>query len=333
MVSTLRLKSISMAMLVNLKSIDLKDLSSNSIFQSEFWAKVKAPLWQPFAFSFTIGEKRGDILILVRSFSRFFSIAYVPYGPELALDNKELVALAKALKEELPRSVFLLRFDLPYSNNLKNEKPFHLCLESVQADATVRIDLEHDYSLHSRAKRNISKTKDVFKIEIASTEQDIELWYKAYVETGLRDGFQTRSLSYIKKVLSLKGLSVSSILYLAKKDNVVMGGILNLRGREEELYLFGATIKTEEGLSPGYILQKTAMDNALQAGIKYYDMFGISGLNERGEHLKSLTLFKTAFGGQKYYRTPSFDYYFNTFLAVLYRFFERIRYSIYRKKN
>ena len=57
---------------------------------------------------------------------------------------------------------------------------------------------------------------------------------------------------------------------------------------------------------------------------------GIEGKEGRGEHLKSLTLFKTAFGGNKCYRMPTVDYYCHSLIAKAYRFFEAIRYHHYR---
>ncbi len=317
-------------MLVN--EIKVEDLSVSSIFQSEFWAKVKAPLWHPFAFSFSSGEKKSEVLVLVRTFIQLFSIAYIPFGPECKLDKTELYELSLSLKKKLPQSVILLRFDLPYLSEFEVVKPFHVCKESVQADATVIIKLDEDFSLHTRAKRNIAKTKEVFTVELA-TEDEIEAWHSAYVETGERDGFQTRSLSYIKKLMRFDTKTVKPLLYLAKQGGKVMGGILNLRGQDTELYLFGATLKSEDNLSPGYLLQYTAMSKAKDAGLKYYDMFGIEGKEGRGEHLKSLTLFKTAFGGARYYRTPTFDFYYKGLFARAYRLMENLRYSIYRKKQ
>lgn len=316
-------------MLVN--EIKVEDLATRSIFQSEFWAKVKAPLWHPFAFSFSICDKNGEVLVLVRTFINLFSIAYIPFGPEVYLEHEELVSLAKELKKRLPFSVILLRFDLPFLHGFDIKKPFYKCNESVQADATVLIKLDEDFVLHSRAKRNISKTKDAFTISLAK-EDEIDLWHKTYLETGHRDHFQCRSLSYIKKLLRTECKTVKPLLYIAKRDGKIMGGILNLRRVDTELYLFGATIKTEDGLSPGYLLQYTAMESAKEAGIKYYDMFGIEGKDGRGEHLKSLTLFKTAFGGERYYRTPTFDFFYKGVLAGFYRILENVRYSFYRKK-
>jgi lipid II:glycine glycyltransferase (peptidoglycan interpeptide bridge formation enzyme) len=319
-----------MAKLVNLTAIELRELEKCSLFQSEFWAKVKKPVWQAFAFSFSIEDRKGTVLVLVRTFCHFFSLAYIPFGPVGITDTKELKLFSKALKTKLSKKVFLLRFDLPYKVFFNLSKDFKVCKESVQAEATVQIALPQEFSLRLRAKRNINKTKAIFTVAKAESEEEILAWYECYKQTGVRDGFSTRSFSYIKKLLAIKTEFVNPILYVAKAEGKVVGGILNLRSQKEEIYLFGATLKTDEGLSPGYLMQEYAISEAIKAGVAIYDLFGIEGKEGRGEHLKSLTLFKTAFGGNKCYRMPTVDYYCHSLIAKAYRFFEAIRYHHYR---
>jgi Uncharacterized protein involved in methicillin resistance len=320
-----------MAKSAEVKQIALEDLALRSVFQSAFWAKVKSPAWHPFAFSFTIGDKSGRILVLRRTFLKVFSLGYVPFGPEENLSFDELASLSKAIKRSLGHSLFLIRYDLPFGHEAVISKPFLLCAESVQAERTVRIRLPEEFAPRERARRNIRKAEKCFTVRRAESEEDIEAWHRSYVETGRRDGFSTRSLSYVKKVMASGDDNVQPILYLAEMDGKNMGGILNLRSEGEEIYLFGATIKNEEKLSPGYLLQCHAISEAISAGVEWYDLFGIEGKDGRGAHLKSLTLFKTAFGGEVKERTASFDYPVKPVAARLYRTAERLRYRFYRR--
>ena len=55
--------------------------------------------------------------MLTRRIARLFRIAYVPFGPirDPGADRGAfLAALARSLRPQLPRSTFLLRFDLPW---------------------------------------------------------------------------------------------------------------------------------------------------------------------------------------------------------------------------
>lgn len=319
-----------MAKLVELRKIEAEKINSSSVFQSDYWAKVKFPTWKAFAFSFVVNDKKGNILILTRTFLSCFNLAYVPFAPEQDLDLEELAVLSGELKKALKIKVFLIRYDLPYGREMKIGKPFHLCSESVLAEASVLIDLPHTFCLTSRAKRNINRTKDKYRISVAKSDEEVSKWYECYKRTALRDGFQTRPFSYIKKLLNIQSDNVKPILYLSYKGEDIRGGIINLRGKGGEVYLFGATDK-DDGLSPGYLLQYHAISEAGKYNVGTYDMFGIEGKNNRGKHLESLTLFKTAFGGKKVYRTPTFDYYCNPIISRAFRFLEAIRYSFYRR--
>jgi len=313
---------------LSVKEIGLSGLRSHSPFQSEFWACAKSNSWRAQAFYV---EEKGNILVLSRTFLRRFTLSYVPFGPEGKYTEEELLSLSKELKAFLPKNTFLLRYDLPWDYpDSFNPKDFLKCKDSVQADGTVRITLKEDFKLSERAKRNLKKESDVTVSLYEGNEKEFDKWHETYVETGVRDGFTTRPKAYVKAMLGLKDKGVEPRLYIAKRGNEIVGGIFNLRTGSEEVYLYGSSKKWGKGIGPGYILQKTAMESAKEDGIKTYDMFGIPGRNS-GEHLRSLKLFKTAFGGRELYRPPSLDYPIKPILAHAYRFLEELRYRLNRK--
>lgn len=314
-----------MGLSADVKEIALSSIRQESVFQSQFWAEVKKGSWKAYAFRYESGSSEGDILVLVRRIIPFFYLAYSPFAPVIN-SREEFEEAARKITSMLNEKVFLFRVDFTYrSIPFSNGGRVRLSRYSVQPEESVVIDLTKDLRYRSRAVRNLKKEEGVEVSRWNGDEELFSAWYDSYVNTAGRDGFTARSRSYIRNLLSVESESVTPILYIARKDGVVVGGILNLRSDKEEVYLFGATLFHRQGVSAGYTLQDHAIREAQKAGVLRYDLFGT------GEgHLKKLTLFKTAFGGETVRRAPSTDYLANRTASLLYRAAEDIRFWLCR---
>lgn len=67
----------------------------------------------------------------------------------------------------------------------------------------------------------------------------------------------------------------------------------------------------------------------INEGVKSYDLFGV-GVDEKSDNLKSLTQFKSSFGGNVLTRIPTLDYPNNKLIYSLYKMVESLRFFIYR---
>lgn len=314
-----------MDQLVNLELINISELDSESVFQSPFWAYVKSPLWKAYAFKYKTMCYEGTFLILVRKLFLNLSIAYSPFCFE-RMDRDLLIEISKKIKFFIDEKLLLVRYDFDYKiNNFNFQKPLHKCKYSIQITSTVLIDLTKELEFKKRVKRNLKK-ESLINISIwNNNDEEFESWYSTYLETAKRDGFDQRSKKYIKNLLSYQGFDVKPILYLAKLDNKVVGGILNIRNKYEEIYLFGSSLFISNGISCGYSLQNYAINKAKEDGIKVYDFFGIGKGN-----LSKLTTFKTSFGGDVVNRLSSCDYYYIKGLSTIYKLIENIRFYLKR---
>lgn len=333
MLTVIRSGVISTLMDQSVKPLALDALECRSIFQSRFWAEVKKQnSWNPLAFHFSMDGYCCDVLVLARKFS-FFSIAYIPMGFTHGVSEKHLTAFASGVRKYLPSSCIILRFDLDWSCTDSIEtKKLRKCRFSVQPLGTVRIDLSQDLSFKDRVKRNLKKEEGIV-VRLWDGDEDVfSKWYDTYVHTALRDNFSTRSYDYIRSIFSLKGLDVEPRLYIAYSDGEISGGIVNLRGKNEEVYLFGSSIKHTGNISCGYVLQAEAIMRAKEDGVKVYDLFGIEGRGEENSHIASLTTFKTAFGGERTYRMPTLDYVYNP-AGHVFRIVDSIRYKLARRSR
>ena len=63
---------------LSVRRIDLAQLGDGGVFQSPFWARLKALNgWQALPVEV---EGRGTCLVLVRRIARVFTLAYIPLG-------------------------------------------------------------------------------------------------------------------------------------------------------------------------------------------------------------------------------------------------------------
>jgi lipid II:glycine glycyltransferase (peptidoglycan interpeptide bridge formation enzyme) len=324
---------------------------TGSPFQSRCWAEAKRQSgWTAYAFSVRSGDWESSLLVLVKRIVPFCRLAYVPFGPDLSgcpdggmsgcLDE-----ISSLLRHLLPKSVFAIRYDLPWDevddpNVARLEgKRFRTCEESVQPEGTVRIDLGAGYGqvasrYRERARRSLRRSsRDVSVSLWDGSDDDFDRWYAVYRETARRDGFTARSAGYLRSLLSLGGKEGGDVrcdLVLAREDGAVIGGIVVLSGGEEAVYLFGASLRDgHAGCS--HALQDFAIRSACERGYRFYDLFGIPGPMGRGSHLEGLELFKLSFGGQRYYRTPTSDYVCRALVRDVFVRAERLRYRINRR--
>ena len=65
-------------------------------------------------------------------------------------------------------------------------------------------------------------------------------------------------------------------------------------------------------------MQDYAIELCHSLGVKSYDFFGI-GREGKSDHLKSLTLFKSSFGGDAIERVPTLDFPIKTLLYKIYK--------------
>ena len=337
---------------MKLVPMDYKKMPSmSSPMQSSYWAAVKSGSgWKPYAFTIEMEGWTSSVLVLVKRLFLFSSLAYIPFGPDvfhnpLPTVGEFLVSLSKELKKVLPKSVFSIRYDLPWDEvNDPNVMyltagRFNTAKESVQPDGTVRIALQwgfHAVTLgyRDRAKRALRKSASLYQVDLWDGQSaSFRRWYETYLETARRDGFSPRPEKYLKALLSLDGKvygDVSCKLILAKEGKSIVGGLMLLMNSREAIYLYGSTLR-QDGVSPSYLLQDFAIRLACEAGCLFYDMHGIPGPKGRGEHLTSLELFKLSFGGQSYYRTPTTDYVLHFFRWKTYTVMEHFRYRMNRK--
>ena len=338
-----------------------------SFLQSDFWGAFKARFgWEALAFvaewagdetdlsqrrtsvegaEGSLGEGCQPLLVLRRSLMAGFSLAYIPWGPQLppgfpaddALRGDALKELAFALKGLLPADTAFVRFDPPWYNEGPDElppqvpQPFVRAGADIQAPDTVLVNLEEpmeDLLLRMKPKwrynARLALKKGVAVRRAAAAEAPV--FYELLKETAVRDGIAIHPLAYYQALLA-GGSSpgIDARLYLAEHEGDMLAGIVTLFRGREAVYLYGASSGKKRSLMAPYALQLKAMEDAKAAGCAVYDLFGIPPNADPSHPMAGLFLFKTGFGGRIIHRPGSWDFPCRPLVYRLFRCAESLR--------
>lgn len=327
---------------MKINAIKIDRLCTNNPFVSSFWAKLKEVNgWNSEAYSIEIEHNKFESLILIKKLIFNLYFVYIPFSPicttsDAFLDEIQIKEFLDFLISNSERKIVFIKIDLPYEydKNLKFHKPFKKNKYSIQPEASIIIDLnsnieESRKKYKKRAIRNLKKNNNQIEIkEVAFNEENINKWYQIYLETGKRDNFSVRDINYFFQMNCIKDDIKPRLIFAFDNYNNLLGGNIILINNDNAVYLFGAS-KRVDNLSPSYGLQDFTIELLNNEGVKKYDLFGI-GVDDKSENLKTLTQFKSSFGGNIVIRIPTLDYPNNKFFYSLFKIIERIRFFIYR---
>ena len=336
-----------------------------SFLQSGFWGGFKSCFgWEPLAFTVDnqfYGDSSGSapLLVLRRSLSPGFAVAYIPWGPELPPDfpaddklrGGALEELALALKALLPADTAFIRFDPPWYSEGPGTPPpqipppFVRSGADIQPPDTVLLDLTpsiEDLMAQMKPKwrynARLALKKGVTLRRAAAEE--IGVFYELLKETARRDGIAIHGPEYYKTLLANNtpnciAAGIDTRLYLAEHEGDTLAGIVTLFRRKEAVYLYGASSNKKRNFMSPYALQVKAMEDAKAAGCEAYDLFGIPPNNNPAHAMAGLYRFKTGFGGKIIHRPGSWDFPCRPLLYRLFRCAETFRKTLRtaRKKN
>lgn len=218
-------------------------LENTHFLQSSFWAEFKSHHgWKSYRFYIELEDsanfKSGvyPVSVLVRTFKKFFSLAYVPLAPEFLLKSSDVPfeqlnepesineyleivkKSAQLIRNLLQEKIIFLRFDPPlaYANNenlavKETDKAEFVKLCSmahlkkagsdIQPPDTVLLNLEPD---EEKLLANM-KPKWRYNVRLAEKKgvkierhaaDGIDVFYKLYEETSKRDGIALHAKSY-----------------------------------------------------------------------------------------------------------------------------------------
>ncbi|MDK2800765.1 MAG: hypothetical protein PWP27_1434 [Clostridiales bacterium] len=286
--------------------------------QSPEWAAVKSN-WknEVVIVEDDRGNIKGSMSILIRKIPFFnHTIMYAPRGPvcdQHDLDTmKKLLDGAKQLAKKYKGYVLKIDPDIEKEDEVfgkmvrslgfkvKNDsKNF----EGIQPRFVFRLDIKDKteeelmQSFHSKTRYNIRLAgRKGVKVKIG-TREDLPVFHKVMMETGIRDKFVIRSLEYFQKMYDCLG-SKHLRLYLAYYKGQLIAGTIAILYGNKCWYLYGASSNEHRNVMPNYLLQWEMIKWALESGCDIYDFRGISGDLDESNPLYGLYKFKKGFNGK-----------------------------------
>lgn len=147
---------------------------------------------------------------------------------------------------------------------------------------------------------------------------DLDLLFKMYAETSVRDGFTIRNAEYYLSLwrdFVAAGMAES---LLAEVDGEPVAGVIIFRFGGRAWYMYGMSRATHREKMPNYLLQWEAMVRAKQAGCVEYDLWGAPDEFEESDDLWGVYRFKAGLGAEVVRFIGAWDLPLNTLLYRTY---------------
>ena len=294
----------------------LKNHPKGHFMQSPQWAKLKGNWKYEVALERSAdGKIVGSVAFLIRKLPYTkYNIMYSSRGPVCDIHDydllKKLIDDTKEMAKKHNACVILVDPDVKseeaeYVKVLedagfkgKNGKNF----EGTQPRFVFRLDVkgktidELMAEFHSKTRYNIRVAiKNGVEVKIVGKEM-AKTFYEIMLETGMRDNFVTRPLSYFENMLEYMGENAR--LYMAYYEGNPIAGTLAIRYGNKVWYLYGASSNAYRNVMPNYLLQLEMIRWAVDTGCEIYDFRGVSGDLTPENPLYGLYKFKKGFSGE-----------------------------------
>lgn len=305
------------------------------LLQTWAWGELKGSFgWHPWRVAVAQdGALVAGAQVLYRRFGPL-SLAYVPKGPVLLVNDGEAIALLwRAIREHARRfGAIALKVEPEWRDE---DAAAHAWLRSygfrpspntIQPRRTVIVDLVPDEEeilarMKPKWRYNIrlSSRKGV---EVRSEGPEaLGIFYELMRVTGERDGFAIHSRAYYEKALALFAPLGRAQLLVAYYEEQPLAALMPFAFNKQAWYMYGASSNAHRERMPNHQLQWRAMQWAKAQGCTQYDLWGIADVDPQAPtaKLEGVQRFKEGFGGEIVRYVGAYD---QPYRPLLHRAFE-----------
>ena len=304
--------------------------------QSRMWGDVKNNWkWEGIICRDETGAIKGALSVLIRKVPIFpFTLMYGCRGPVCDMHDEKTVRelidgakkLAKkhrsyelkldpdVLKEDTETVRILTDIGFTMTDSGKN-------FEGIQPKFVFRNTIagmteeEVLASISQKTRYNIRlAVKKGVEVKLCGKEM-VPDFSRIMLETGLRDGFVTRTPEYFAKMLD--ALGENARLYMAFYEGKPVAGTLAIYYGDKVWYLYGASSNDYRNVMPNYLLQWEMIRWAVEKGCRIYDFRGVSGDLSEDNPLYGLYRFKKGFNGDFCEFIGEYDLILNKFMFFI----------------
>ena len=253
----------------------LETNKKSHFLQSPEWAKVKTDWENEMIVIEENGEIKGTMSILLRKvpiFNRY--IMYAPRGFVCNEHDKETLKKLTEKAKEIAKKykAFIFRLDPDISNEdeefkkiaeevgYKIKKNIKNIDQVIQPKYVFRLDLTNKTEEELLASFN-QKTRYNIRVALrkgvqvrVGTKEDLETFYNIMKETGSRDHFFIRPLSYFEHLYECMGEKHVRLI-IAEHEGTPIAAVMPILYGNKVWYLYGGSSNKYRNLMPNYLLQ------------------------------------------------------------------------------
>lgn len=342
----------------------LLKLQNSHLLQTWEWGAIKSKYgWRSEQLVWSMNDRIvAAAMVLKRTLQipyirNFVNIIYIPRGPvldwrDLELSSQVLIDISDYAK--INRGLFVKidpdvigmspLSDKSYSygkaiKNLLEAKDWKFSRDQIQFQNTLVINLtptEEELlgNMKQKTRYNVRlAARKGVNVRIGGIE-DIELLYKIYAETALRDSFTIRNKEYYSDVWGsfIKNTSDGKINDSAQEANLLpvaepliaevdgepVAAVIIFRYGRKAWYLYGMSRELHREKMPNYLLQWEAIRRAKETGCHTYDLWGAPDKFIESDPLWGVYRFKEGLGGKVVQHIGAWDLPIRPVLYSLY---------------
>ena len=309
--------------------------------QSLEWAEIKKPNWKPEVILAEDDDKNiiGSLCVWIRKMPIFGNIMYASRGPVCDIHDisvmKQLTDGAKEVAKKYNAIGLRIEPDVEKDDQAFRDIVINLGYkikddakdfkDEIQPRFVFRLDIKDKTEeeimagFHQKWRYNIRLAGRKGVTVKEGTREDLKDFHKIMIETGNRDGFITRPLSYFEKMYDNMVPEGHMKLLMAYYEGKPISGVIPIFYGNKTWYLYGASSNQHRNLMPNYLLQWEMIKMAIARHDDVYDFRGVSGVVDENHPQYGLYRFKKGFGAK-----------FTEFIGEIYIPFKPVKYSLYK---
>jgi len=290
----------------------------HSSLQSWGWGEVKRLSgWRPRRF---FVEEDGRPVLAAQVLEKGtgpLALAYAPRGPAF----KALDALPEALSLLAPRlKGGYLKIEPPLmlkEGEAPPQIPGLLPAETIQPEYSLVLPLDDEESLLKRMKPKtrynirLSSRKGVQTRLVFPTDEGaaaaFDAFFRLFTETNRRAKLRQHAREYYEAVFQrMHQPGGEAFVVLAELEGEPLAAGLFVAFGDRVDYLYGGSTRARREVMAPYAMHWAAIRYGLEAGYRYYDLWGVPRVLSPESHAYGIYRFKEGFGGVRV-RFPAYD--------------------------
>ena len=321
----------------------IKSFSYTSILQTWEWGELKKKNgWERYfrVWNLPDGRVEAAAMILAREqkltmLGPKVKILYVPHGPlldwkdkktrlKVLTDLKDLAQINSAVFIKIDPQVITAKGiagenkDQNIENSQEIIVDFHnlgwlQSPQQIQFKNTFWLDLSKtekkllsDMKQKTRYNIRLAVKKGVKVRELKTSE--LEIIYRMYAETAIRDEFIIRPKEYYLNLWSSFMEGEKALPLIAEVENEPVAGLFLFYFADRSYYLYGMSIEKHREKMPNYLLQWEAIKRSKALGCRIYDLWGAPDVFDESDRMWGVHRFKDGLGGKVIQTIGAYDY-------------------------